>query len=146
MLITHRLPKNGPTREDFPIGPEGTEVPLSSHHDHQTRVPHSARTVLSGLHFQASRAYSDELKALVKSCLEWEIDGRPTLRHILNTANRELNKPGVKEILMNWEGFRLRWPTDNPEFGIGDPVPDTFLPTNDPADDWNDGEGTIDGE
>jgi hypothetical protein len=92
-------------------------MPAESHLEHQIRHPQSMPYPSCPMRY-----------------LEWDVDERPALRYILDTADRELNKPGMKEILMNWEGFRLKWSKDVPDFGIGNLVPDDYLSTDDPDD------------
>jgi hypothetical protein len=115
-LIARSNIELGPVREDTAV----RDIPLSSHQYPENEEPHDMFTVLSGNFYPASLDRTAELNDLVKSCLEWNQDQRPTLRHLLETAEMQLRKPGVKAELMNWEGFEL--PDDAELFELGVPA------------------------
>ncbi|KAF2126727.1 hypothetical protein P153DRAFT_68753 [Dothidotthia symphoricarpi CBS 119687] len=54
--------------------------------------PNTADTVLNGSWFPASNNYTDVLKDMVRRCLSWKVDDRPTLRDLLTKANVALDE------------------------------------------------------
>lgn len=90
------------------------------------RNNHTAKTVLSGRHFLASKYYTDELKELVRRCLNFHQDARPTPRELFDEADELLNiDPNFADELKNIDSLGLTLPNES-EFEIGKQLRDKY--------------------
>jgi serine/threonine protein kinase len=81
---------------------------------HTTLVSNSKR-------FPAADEYSDEIKDLVRACLNYDLSDRPTLQVILDAADGALSDSVSQADLMDTRGLGLELP-HVAEFSIGAPV------------------------
>jgi hypothetical protein len=68
----------------------------------------------------AARRYSEELKTLVRDCLKYFKDNRPSAKEVLRRVDRHLDaNPGLREEMADPHGTLLELPDDG-AFEIGD--------------------------
>jgi serine/threonine protein kinase len=116
-LLTHRTLDEGPVREDR--HDQKAYIPISSHKYPENKEPLNDYTTLSGRLFPESSGYSAKLKDLVRACLNWSQEDRPTLQHILDEANHHLHERGTKKTLKEWGDFELALPMKFDGYQIG---------------------------
>ena len=92
----------GPMREDF-VQPGSSNadpaeqppaeerlLPVAQLGVPQNSTVHTRRTLLTNTYFRAAERYSDELKNLVRRCLNFEQRNRPSLEDLYNTADAQI--------------------------------------------------------
>ncbi|KAF3009851.1 hypothetical protein E8E13_010552 [Curvularia kusanoi] len=121
-LIVNRLNQEGPVREGGPLV-EGRALPLSQIHDANMEMVQDRydQEVLVGSDaWPAARRYSEELKTLVRDCLKYFKDNRPSAKEVLRRVDRHLDaNPGLREEMADPHGTLLEFPDDG-AFEIGD--------------------------
>jgi hypothetical protein len=94
-------------------------VPLAMNFD-RNKLLNDPRTTLvsNSQRFPAADNYSDEIKDLVRHCLNYGLADRPTLQVILNAADEALSDAVTQSDLMDKRGLGLKLP-HAVEFSIG---------------------------
>lgn len=120
----NRQDNDGPMR-DFPVreDPDPRKDPIFialSLDRPANRELHNANRVLSGnSHYPAAASYEEDLKDLVRRCLNFDQKDRPTLREILDAANEALENEDAKDALEDKMGLGLSLP-DSDQFMFGE--------------------------
>ena len=86
----------------------------------KNRVKNDKKTTLTGgPYFPAAAKYGDELKNLVRACLNFEPNDRPNLEQIYGAAEEYVEQDETAiDCIMDQDGLGLRLPDDT-EFVIG---------------------------
>ena len=123
-LIVNRHTAYGPVRDKRASEPNDFDrfIPLSLS-DARNRVRNNMTTTLTGgKHFPAAANYSNELRNLVRACLNFNVEDRPTLEEIYGAATEDLerNEAAGMDVVMDPDGvgLGLKLP-DMEEFEIG---------------------------
>jgi serine/threonine protein kinase len=124
-LIVNRLTEYGPLRDRKDKAMEAFNgfIPLSIDHP-LNRVKNNTKTTLTGRkYFPAAAEYdSNELKNLVRGCLNYNSRNRPTLKQVYDAATEYLaEEESAIDQIMNQEGLGLSLPSSL-EFDMGRPL------------------------
>lgn len=118
-LIVNMCESDGPLREDGVHDVFNRVLTLSTNQD-ENWPPRDAydEAVLVGVMFPAAKRYSEELKALVRRCLKFDKEDRPSAREVLGRADvwlvarpleaeRAESAEGSKLVLPEHRGFEV---------------------------------------
>ncbi|KAJ4993304.1 hypothetical protein SVAN01_01279 [Stagonosporopsis vannaccii] len=113
-LIVNRLEPDGPVRENgFLDEIYGNPLPLSQNDYQNMQVDDQYRqqVLIGSSEWPASIHYSEELKELVRDCLKFYQQDRPTPKVILDRVKRHLDaNPHLKEGAMDADSTLLEFP------------------------------------
>jgi serine/threonine protein kinase len=117
-LVANRCTATGPVRDERDS--RGEYIPLSSFEDPRNRVINDRTTTLTGGKlFPAAANYSDGLRDLVRECLNFHTEHRPSLEKISRAATRYLeDTDGAMDVVRDRDGLGLL-ELDLEEFEIG---------------------------
>jgi serine/threonine protein kinase len=124
-LVAHRILDEGPVREyklANNVDSDGLQlpyIPISSRRSRNRQI-HNRQTTLTGEMFMAAGEYSDDIKNLVRACLNWKQENRPTLHDLYGAANAQLDDAVAQKTLREWEDFADALPARSNAFRIGD--------------------------
>jgi serine/threonine protein kinase len=117
-LVANRCTATGPVRDERDS--RGDYIPLSSFEDPRNMVINDRTTTLTGGKlFPAAAKYSDELRDLVRECLNFDMEHRPSLDKLYRAATKYLeDTDGAMDVLRDRDELGLL-ELDLEEFEIG---------------------------